>query len=217
VDALAARGLAGETVGEGVVRVRLSGAAGRWGELRDVAGYWPVLDGGGLELPDAAAVARALALGRAFDPGSWLGRRRTVYELADLPPEGPEAPGELLSADALLFVPTELPWAVPAILGLGGGADLEPDAEHHVAVLRRWHTLHGAELAWAGAGALQLHVERPPATLLEAKVLAREQLAYCAGILAEPAIARAARAGAHPLEAIAASRLGATLWTFRWR
>jgi hypothetical protein len=102
-------------------------------------------------------------------------------------------------------VPTDLPWAASAALGM---------AATDLAVLRRWHDLYGAELAAATPSALELWVERPPGDRTEAKVLAREHLAYCPAVLDEPAVARASRAGTHPLEAIAATRLGARVWRF---
>jgi hypothetical protein len=205
-DLLAERGLVApvESVGDGVARVVLADAAARWSELRGLPGWHAVLDGGGLVLPDADTVGQTLAMARVLDGGTWLRRRKTVYEPDELPAEGAEPAATPSPAEAILFVPTDVPWAAGAILGL---------ETYHVCVHRRWYELYGAELCWAGAGAVELTVARPPETLVEAMVLAREHLAYSPGVLAEPTVARAVRAGAHPLEAIAAARVGLGFWS----
>jgi len=102
----------------------------------------------------------------------------------------------------LAFVPTPVPWQVPALLRFGGSGDCPP-AEEHVALLKHWSERVGAELVGMTPGKLELLVARPPADREAALALGRDLKAYCP---------RSART----VEELAASLLGSSVWSFRW-
>jgi hypothetical protein len=111
-----------------------------------------------------------------------------------------------LPAVRLALVPTRASWEVPAYLKFGAWNDC-PQPEEHVAVLKRWHTLYGAQVVGLTHDVLEVGVTRPPNSKLSAFNLAREQYAYCADLIDQ---------GEGGLSDLAATLLDASVWYFWW-
>jgi hypothetical protein len=79
--------------------------------------------------------------------------------------------------------------------------------EVHVATLRRWDRLYGAEVVGMLPDLMELQVARPPRSRTAALALAREHLAYCPDVVVQ---------GTMTLEALAASLVNAPVWHFWW-
>lgn len=208
---------------------RLRSAAGE-------IGYWPVILGRDEDIEqhrescnvmsEAAgrgSVMDIVAAGAKVDIVEWLTER------AALDPQGPpplsgqwpseeEPPSHQFTLpmnpddDTPLprvhigLIPTVIGWQVPAFLRFGGWNHC-PSPEHHVAMLRYWRGLYGAEIVGLGGDVLEVAISRPPTDRTAALRLAREQYVYCSDIV---------RLSSHTLEGRAASLLGTTVWSFWW-
>ena len=111
-----------------------------------------------------------------------------------------------LKAVRLALVPTRASWEVPAYLKFGGWNDC-PWPEEHVAILKRWHELYGAQVVGLTHDELEVGVTRPPNSKLSAFNLAREQYGYCADLVDQT------EGGILDL---AATLLDASVWYFWW-
>ncbi len=87
---------------------------------------------------------------------------------------------------ALLLLPVANPWDSLAYLHWFGSS--QPGAQYFIALGRRWHQHHGAELVAHYGTMLQCLVSRPPTTLDEAWSLAREHDLAAPCTLALPGI-----------------------------
>lgn len=205
-------------------------ALGVWERLREGAGeraMWPVIVGDGWDLRahlDAAAATleppeRTVARARALDVEAWLADRIAAGAPAegDWPEEVP-APVERYRVlrdpqidlprpeVAVALVPASTSSEAPAWLAFGNWRGC-PEPRVHVAVLSRWRERFGAEVVTIGRDTIELRVARPPADRESALALAREQIAYAPALLED---------GARSIAEIAASRIGAPVWSFRW-
>jgi hypothetical protein len=88
---------------------------------------------------------------------------------------------------ALLLLPVANPWDTLAYLHWFGSS--QPGAQYYIALGRRWHQRHGAELVAHYGTMLQCLVSQPPTTLDEAWRLAREHDLAAPCTLALPGIA----------------------------
>ena len=100
-------------------------------------------------------------------------------------------PGDL--GAELLLLPTADPSHVPAYLCFHGAEGVEGSADL-IAVLRSWQRRFGAELVAHMSTMLELVVERPPTTLDEAWLLAREHDLVASSTLSSVALRDHARA-----------------------
>lgn len=107
---------------------------------------------------------------------------------------------------AIALLPAGDPVEAPAWLAFGNW-DGCPEPTVHVAVLTRWRDRWGAEVVAIGEDRIELRVARPPTNRDGAMALAREHAAYA------PALAGG---GTRTIAALAAARLGARSWSFRW-
>jgi len=76
------------------------------------------------------------------------------------------------------LLPVSEPWLAPAYLKMGSMNDCPP-AEVHVAILRYWFEQYGARPITLSSDIVECQVERPPATMEVALILAKEQYTYC--------------------------------------
>lgn len=106
----------------------------------------------------------------------------------------------------LALAPTTASWEAPAYLKFGAWNDC-PSPEEHVAVLKRWNALYGAQVVGLTHDVLEVGVTRPPNSKLSAFNLAREQYGYCADIVDQ---------GDGGILDLAATLLGASVWYFWW-
>ena len=106
----------------------------------------------------------------------------------------------------IALIPTDDPTTIPAHLRWGHWNDCPPPA-HHVAALRLWRNLYGAELIGMGGDVLNLRVKRKPATHDEAVALARVQHLYCNDIIDQ---------GVGSFRALATELMAHDWWFFWW-
>ena len=209
-------------------------ALGVWRALRTALsghGRWPVLLG---DVSDLDRFAKAYAhesrspreildASSAIDPVVLLSRKRDVFGEEGFDEDEPEweveavpnttftIPTDILTGRPLervtiALVPTDAPWEVPAYLKFGGWNEcLEP--EEHVALMRRWNELYGAEVVGMTSAVVEMVVARPPSDLGRAKALAREQYVYCPDIVDQ---------GTGTIAALAETLLDAPVWYFWW-
>lgn len=204
-------------------------------QLASRTGMWPVIVGRQSELDrhsDAIAEERdpevTLRLGAEIDASRWIEEhlgeiRRTVeddpeWEMPhgdwpkDMQPDNElSVPLDLLNRRAhaevyITLLPCKHGWEAPAWLNFGGWNDC-PYPEEHVAVLKRWEEVYGAEVACISADTVEMIVSRPPLTRADALALAEEQYAYAADTVDQ---------GFDTLEALAASLLKGNVWWFWW-
>jgi hypothetical protein len=114
--------------------------------------------------------------------------------------------GKPRSKVQIALIPTDDPTAIPAYLYYGNWNEC-PATAYHVAALRAWRDLYGAELIGLGADTLNLRVSRKPATREEALELARVQHAYCSDIIDQ---------GVGSYRALAAVLMATDWWYFWW-
>ena len=125
------------------------------------------------------------------------------------PPSGPAEERsfveDLAKTVSVAILPTGDGTLAPAHLIWGGWNDC-PHAAEHVALLRYWHRLHGAELVTLTGDCLELRPRTPITDSEAAKRLAREWFAYSEDNAAQD----------HgSVQALAQHLLGARLW-FSW-
>lgn len=196
---------------------------------------WPILAGDMEEVPrvfeqlgDGFDPAATLAASREIDPVEWAAElRESDPELYDPPREEPALRdrvfretgprqeimlhldidhGRPVDRVGIVLVPTVRSWEAPAYLNYGGWNEC-PEPAVHVAFLRRWHELYGAEVVSIGPDVMEVAVSRPVADPKEALALADEQFLYSYDIVAQ---------GTETLDRLAAHLLHATVWYFWW-
>jgi hypothetical protein len=79
--------------------------------------------------------------------------------------------------------------------------------EEHLAVLRHWSRLYGAEPVGVTRDTVECAATRPPATRDAALALGHEHYAYAPDIVDQ---------GTETIDALAAGLLGGTAWYFWW-
>lgn len=136
--------------------------------------------------------------------------------LGDWPAEPSYAPGlsvayHLLTGQPkstvyIALIPTSDPTAIPAYMNWGNWNQCPPPA-YHVAALRSWRDIYGAELIGLGADTINLRVSRRPATRDEALELARVHYAYCNDIIDQ---------GVGAYRPLAAGLMTNDWWFFWW-
>jgi hypothetical protein len=166
------------------------------------------------------------------DAATWLARRFTAVTdehfddeylgtwPEDADPHDPEGQAEFSGAlppedmftlwqpkeACLVLVPATTSWEVPAVLQFDpGNAQVLPEV--HVAVLRRWQDLYGAEIVGMAHDTLELYVPHPPRDQETARALAREHFAYCTDRVYQEA---------GTLEELAAMLYCRPAWRFWW-
>lgn len=167
--------------------------------------------------PPDAIVRRA----RGFDAEAWLRARAQVVRAQEGAwPEDASEPTtqerygvvrdrrweRVLPEVAIALLPIADPAEAPASLAFGNWAGC-PEPTVHVAVLTRWRERWGAEVIAIGEDRIELRVARPPDAPEAALALAREHAAYAPALIG---------GGTRTLAALAAERLGARSWSFRW-
>ncbi|MEA2973132.1 MAG: hypothetical protein QOG82_1590 [Actinomycetota bacterium] len=107
----------------------------------------------------------------------------------------------------IALIPAATSEAAVAVLGWGNW-NACPRPEEHVAVLRRWRILYGAQLKALSPDTMELVVANPPGTIADALTLAREHYAYAPDIVDQ---------GEHStIGALAAALVGTSHWHFWW-
>jgi hypothetical protein len=106
----------------------------------------------------------------------------------------------------IALVPTLHGWEAPAFLKFGSW-NACPHPQHHVAILKDWHTRYGAEVVGITHDIVEMLVARPPRNREQALLLAREQYLYCEDIVDQ---------GTRTLDALAATLRGGKSWYFWW-
>jgi len=111
-----------------------------------------------------------------------------------------------LATVAIALIPTERSWEVPAFLNFGGFNDC-PSPSEHIAVMKRWKQLFGAEVVGISHDVVEMRVTKPPTDRESALELAREQYAYCIDIVEQ---------GTQTQSKLAASLINGSAWYFWW-
>jgi hypothetical protein len=106
----------------------------------------------------------------------------------------------------IILVPAQSSFEIPAYVGWGNW-NSNPPADVHVAMLRKWHELYGAELVGMTGDVLNVRVKKRPQTREEALALAEEMYHYCADIVEQ---------GTETTSALAASLMVSDYWYFWW-
>jgi hypothetical protein len=191
-----------------LVKVPGAQVADAWQELRSREGVAPVLLGGRESaseilqgLHDSDGTGASALRGLSLDLAAWMAQRvagRPDYYQApgiNAPWNGKARPimgfvpahdhaGVPYAEVFFALVPVGEAWRVPVYLG-GSGWNECPEAAVHLAFFKRWFERYGAVVTTMADAVIELHVERPPATLEEAQVLAYEQFVYCPHIVYE--------------------------------
>jgi len=213
------------------LRVHGSKAVDLWQTLRALVaetGHWPVLLGAGEaehgtgDEIDPRTPEEIIRLGSKLSPTEWLEKRSAaepdIYRVKQgnwpkkfKPNKSFTLPFNLLTRKPLpevvvALVPTSVSWEVPAYLGFGGWNEC-PGPEVHVAMLKRWKRLFGAEVVGISDDTMEVQVTSPPVSPAQALGLAREQFIYCSDIVHQ---------GTLTLENLAAGLLAGRVWYFWW-
>jgi hypothetical protein len=174
--------------------------------------------------------AREVGLVEAFDPAAWFTRRRTAAFDGIGPEERAEfensihgpwpaiSPSNSFVApfDALTHEPVERIWIalIPIAQSWEAAAAIEfgawnecPSPEEHVVVMRYWFERWGAEPVAITSDTVEMLVDKPPHSQVEALALANEHFAYCEDIVTQ---------GVGTIEALAATLLDGQTWFFWW-
>lgn len=159
--------------------------------------------GRGPEEADAARAADEASPGREGDDASAREERQRLERFRVVRDAQLDVP---LPMVAIAMLPIRDPVEAPAWLAFGNWRRC-PEPTIHVAMLARWQARWGAEVVAIGADTIELRVTRPPQDLESALAVTREQVAYAPALLA---------GGARTLRALAAARVGASVWSFRW-
>jgi len=197
-----------------------------WRRLRaahDRTGLWPVILGSDDDIahlgqrlgrdPDTE-VARGLALDAPSRLAEW--RAELQEDDPDAPPRGDAAGLEPQDEDDfdlagkpgwIGLVTAAAGYLVPGLLAWSGAENAGLEPADHVAVLKRWHDLYGAELAGLGLDVIELWVPHPPAGPADALAVAEEHYWYCPDVVDQ---------GVETLDALAAIQVPARRWFFWW-
>jgi len=125
--------------------------------------------------------------------------------------DGFSIPFDIVSMDphrevVIALVPTEVPWTIPAHLGMGGW-NACPEAAKHCALWKRWNEEYGAEPVGVSGDVVEFLVERPPTTRDAALELAWQQHGYCQDIVDQ---------GTQTIAGLAGALLEGRVWFFWW-
>jgi hypothetical protein len=213
-----------------VLRIHGSRAIDLWRRLRGAVertGSWPVILGkpellAEIEESETRSPEEIIEAARKIDAASWLEKRveeePDVHEVEEgswpskaKPATAFQTPYDVLGGKPLpevlvALVPTLNSWEAPAHLKYGAWNECPPP-EAHVALMKRWHDLYGAEVACMADDVVEVQVARPPADRDGAMKLAREHFIYCTDIVHQ---------GTETLEALASALLGSSVWYFWW-
>lgn len=104
------------------------------------------------------------------------------------------------------LIPVAESWQVPAYLKIGDWNEC-PEAAVHVAFFKYWYEQYGAVVTAISSDTIEFSVTRPPLSIEQARVLARQQYMYCADIVDQ---------GVESEENLAQTLLNADNWFFWW-
>lgn len=192
--------------------------------LHDRTGLYPFLTGAQDEIDDMVYMAENDCDPTAVERGLALDAVRRLDDLAGQH-EAP-SPGDVFAEPDLeaqpnpeprfdsdenetlvALIPARAGYEVPGLLSWQGATNVELDGADHVAVLRRWHELFGAQLVTLGFDTLELLVPRPPLDPWDAAVTAVDQYAYCPDAVDQ---------GVGSVAALAAGQVRSPSWHFWW-
>ena len=193
-------------------------------QLHERTQLYPFLIGPEDETDDLVFMAENDCDPTAVDRGLAMDGRRRLTELAvqneapdprevfDEPELGIDpSPEPVFNADEketlVALIPARAGYEVPGLMSWQGATNWDIESSDHVAVVKRWHDLYGAELVTLGFDVLELLVPRPPMDPWEAATLAVDQYAYC-----PPAVDQ----GVGNLPALAAGQVRSPSWRFWW-
>ncbi len=114
--------------------------------------------------------------------------------------------GEAKEKVHIALLPISHPWQAPAYLKIGGWNEC-PDAAVHVAFFKYWFEQYGAVVTAISGDTIEFSVARPPETMEQALILARQQYMYCADIVDQ---------GVETEENLAKTLLNSDNWFFWW-
>ena len=106
----------------------------------------------------------------------------------------------------IVLLPTKNCWEVPAFLNWGNW-NACPPAKYHVAALKKWHELYGAELVCLSGDTLEVRLKKRPENRSAAMKLAEELYFYCPDLLDQ---------GVETKSNLAAALLQSDWWSFWW-
>ena len=106
----------------------------------------------------------------------------------------------------IALIPTKNSWEMPAYLKWGGW-NACPPPEFHVAALKKWNNLYGAELVAICGDFIDIKVKTRPKTRDEAIKLAKELYQYCPDLVDQ---------GSDTISNLAAALLNSDWWTIWW-
>ncbi len=126
-------------------------------------------------------------------------------------PEGPSVnidilSGEFIDRTFLVLLPKMKSWEVPAYLNWGNW-NACPPAKYHVAALKKWNDLYGAELVSLSGDMLEVNIKERPKNRADALVLANELYFYCPDLIDQ---------GFETKTNLAAALLNSNWWSFWW-
>lgn len=124
---------------------------------------------------------------------------------------GPTITREVISNKTLesvqiVLLPTKNCWEVPALLNWGNW-NACPPAKYHVAALKKWHELYGAELVCLSGDTLEVRLKKRPESRSAAMKLAEELYFYCPDLIDQ---------GTGTKSNLAAALLESDWWSFWW-
>lgn len=217
---------ADESIKITVLRVKGEQALAVWAKLRtavDEIKSWPVI----IEkqkAPNSKNIVDEL-ISKAFliDTEQWLNQKKKNSEndltSFDKPSSKKSNPFNEFSAHIdimknkfkpevlIALVPTIHPWEVPAYFGFGGGNE-NPQPEEHVAFLKHWKDLYGAEIVSLSSwDTMELYVNHPPIDSKECLALAKTHFLYCSDRVSQ---------GAETLQNLAGQLCNGKAWYFWW-
>jgi hypothetical protein len=199
-------------------------------------GWWPIIVGSDWDEANLARSAEScsmsppqiLDVAADLDPEAFFRKRWADFAESDeadaedkpdivgvWPDDGPAPDFLILPIDPLTmkYHPTVVAVVaasagpeVPAALGWGDWNGCPPP-EVHVAVIRRWAKLYGADLVGMSNIAIEMVVSRPPTTRDAAMALAWEVYGYCPYLVSR---------GTGSISALAQVLLGKHTWFFWW-
>jgi hypothetical protein len=135
--------------------------------------------------------------------GPWPEQSRPLQGYSILHRYGRGAPPPL----HIGLCPATKGWMVPGFLHYGGW-NACPGPGEHVARMRYWEGIHGAELVVMTHDTVEMSVASPPNDRESAMELAQHQFAYCFDIIDQGT--------AGSLEGLAASLMESSVWSFWW-
>lgn len=192
--------------------------------LHERTGLYPFLVGPGDETADLAYMAENDCDPTAVERGLTMDAVRRLLELAaqneappvdeiflnpDLEVQPSAEPSFVWDEQETLvaLVPARAGYEVPGLLSWQGAVNDDVDGADHVAILKRWHDLHGAQLVTLSFDTLELLVPSPPMDPRAAAEAAVEHYSYCPDGVDQ---------GVGSLSALAAGQVRSPSWYFWW-